>query len=56
MWKDNKKNGLGTLSLANGDKFVGNWKDNLKHGLGSHTLSNGDKFIKCEWQNDNLFR
>jgi hypothetical protein len=33
-WKDNKRNGEGNLTLANGDNYVGNFIDDKKDGEG----------------------
>lgn len=36
--------GVGTLSYADGDKYVGEWKDGKKCGKGELLYINGDKF------------
>lgn len=36
--------GMGTLSYADGDKYVGEWKDGKKSGKGELIYINGDKF------------
>jgi len=36
--------GLGTLSYADGDKYIGEWKDGKKSGKGELVYINGDKF------------
>ena len=42
-YKDDKRNGHGTLTFADGDKYVGEWKDNNYHGQGTYTFADGDK-------------
>ena len=38
-------NCFGTLTLNNGDKYVGEWKDGKRHGQGTYTFANGDKYV-----------
>jgi hypothetical protein len=40
-----KRNGRGTLTLANGDKYVGEFKGNRANGRGALTYANGDKYV-----------
>ena len=40
-WKDDKRNGLGTLKYADGTTYYGEWKDDMWHGLGTLTLPDG---------------
>ena len=40
-WKDNKKNGRGTLRYSDGDVYDGEFKDGLKHGRGTFRYANG---------------
>ena len=40
-----KKHGLGTLTGANGDKYVGNLKDSKPHGRGTYRWANGNKYV-----------
>lgn len=42
---DNKRNGTGTYTWANGTKYIGGWKDDLFHGQSVYTFSDGDCFI-----------
>ena len=49
--KDSKKNGQGTYTYANGDKYVGEYKDGKKNGQGTYYYSNGEKFIGG-WKNN----
>ena len=41
----NCKNGNGTSTYANGDKYVGQWKDSKPNGQGTVTFANGDKYV-----------
>lgn len=43
-----KRNGFGTLILANKDKYQGQWKNDLKHGIGYYYYANGE-FYKGDW-------
>jgi hypothetical protein len=40
---DDKPDGEGTYTSADGDQYVGGWKNGLKHGYGTYTWSNGAK-------------
>ena len=44
-WKDNKKNGQGTLTYADGNKYVGEWKDNNRNGQGTFTYADGSEYV-----------
>jgi len=35
--KEDKRNGIGVLYYANGDKYEGEWKDNEKMGAGKNS-------------------
>ena len=45
MDKDWLPNGQGTVTLPNGDKYVGEYKDDKKHGQGTLTSPDGDKYV-----------
>jgi hypothetical protein len=47
MWarKDYTYHGQGTLTWANGRKYVGEWKDGKAHGQGTETFANGRKYV-----------
>ena len=47
----NCKNGQGTYTWANGNKYVGEWKDGLMHGQGTYTWTGGNKYVG-EYKND----
>lgn len=36
--------GQGTLTFANGNKYVGEWKDGLRSGEGVFDWANGNKY------------
>ena len=36
---------MGTLSYANGEKYVGGWKDGNYNGMGTYTWPNGQKYV-----------
>ena len=43
--------GQGTMTWANGDKYVGEWKDAKRHGKGTGTYADGDKYVG-KWKDD----
>ena len=45
QWKDGKRHGEGTLTLADGGKYVGQYKDSKKHGEGTYTYTDGAKYV-----------
>ena len=44
--------GEGTLTFADGNKYVGQFKDGQKHGLGKFTFASGRVHHDGEWVND----
>ena len=36
---------FGSLTVPNGDKYVGEWKDGKYNGQGTYTFANGDKYV-----------
>ena len=44
MHKDNKRNGQGVITFANGDKYVGDFKADKQNGLGTYTTPDGRIF------------
>ena len=44
-WKDDKRHGHGTSTLADGDQHVGEYKDGKPHGQGAYTWADGDKYV-----------
>ena len=51
----NCSNGQGTLTRADGAKYVGEFKDGKRNGQGTLTLPNGDKYVG-EWKDDKKIR
>ena len=51
--KDGKRDGQGTLTLANGEKYVGTFKDHKRNGQGTYTYINGDKYVG-EWKDEKI--
>ena len=43
--------GLGSLTVPNGEKYVGEFKDGKRHGQGTVTIPNGTKY-EGEWKDD----
>ena len=43
--------GLGSLVVPNGEKYVGEFKDGKRHGQGKVTIPNGSKY-EGEWKDD----
>lgn len=41
---EGKKEGLGIMRFANGDKYTGEWHDDMKTGIGILT-KNGEKYL-----------
>ena len=39
-WNNGDKNGQGTYTYANGNKYIGEWKDDKFHGKGIYTTKN----------------
>ena len=48
-WQDGKEKGVGTLSLPDGSKYVGEYKVGKKDGQGTYTYANGNNYI-VEWK------
>ena len=43
--RDNKLNGQGTFTFANGDIYVGEFRDDKRHGQGTYTFANGHIYV-----------
>ena len=52
-WKNDKKDGQGTMFYGHGDKYVGEWKNGAKHGQGILTFHTGE-YVEQLWK-DGLF-
>ena len=48
-WKDDKRNGRGKVTCANGDVYEGEYKDNKKHGHGKYTWPDANVY-EGEWR------
>ena len=48
-FKDGKRNGKGTATLAAGETYVGEWKDDKFNGHGTLTLATGETYAG-EWK------
>ena len=44
-WKNNKKNGQGTITWYDHHKYVGQIKNGQPHGQGTLTFTNGEKYV-----------
>jgi hypothetical protein len=44
-----------TITLPDGDKYVGEVKDGLPHGKGTKTFADGDKYVG-EWKDGRRYR
>jgi hypothetical protein len=55
-FKDDKFNGQGTYTFANGNKYVGEFKDNKFNGQGTLFASNGSVTRQGIWAEDNFVR
>lgn len=47
-------NGLGTLIIANGEKFNGKFNNGIIDGDGTYYLSNNDVMLIGTWKNNKL--
>ena len=45
IFGDYIREGVGSLTYSDGDKYEGKWKDGQKNGQGTYTWSNGDKYV-----------
>ena len=43
--------GQGTMTYANGQKYVGQWKDGMYYGQGTYTYASGAKYVG-QWKDD----
>ncbi|NOT92254.1 MORN repeat-containing protein [Ferruginibacter sp.] len=43
-WVENSKEGKGTFTYKNGEKYVGDWKKGDKDGFGVYTWPNGERY------------
>jgi nucleoside diphosphate kinase len=52
MWKDDKRDGYGTYTYANGDTYAGEWKAGAKAGKGTYTAKASS--TSGQWKDDAL--
>ncbi|AUC14147.1 hypothetical protein BTO06_02825 [Tenacibaculum sp. SZ-18] len=52
-WKNEKRNGYGTYTWEDGQKYAGQWKNNLRHGDGELSFKNGE-ILYGAWTNGKL--
>ena len=45
MWHDNKREGFGRATFANGDKYEGGWSNDMRNGEGRMEYANGEIYI-----------
>ena len=45
IFGDYIKEGLGSLTYPDGQKYVGEWKDGIQHGQGTYTFSGGSRYV-----------
>ena len=50
-WKNDLKNGKGTMVWDDKSKYEGDWKDGMRHGKGTFYYTNGDKYVG-DWKDD----
>lgn len=51
QWVDGRINGFGTLTYADGDRYIGQWVDGKMNGQGTYIYADGDKY-EGEWKDD----
>jgi hypothetical protein len=44
-WKEDRKEGNGTYTYVNGDRFCGGWRNNKKHGHGTYVFANSQTSV-----------
>jgi hypothetical protein len=45
FFENDMSHGQGTITYADGSKYVGEWKDSYEHGLGTYTNADGSKYV-----------
>lgn len=43
-WRNDRKNGFGTMIFTNGDSYEGEWREGQKSGRGIYRFANGDMY------------
>ena len=44
-FRENRRNGTGTLTVPSGDRYVGEFLNDTKHGIGTLTVSDGARYV-----------
>jgi len=52
-WENEKRNGLGTYTWADGQKYIGYWKNDVRHGHGKLYFKNGE-YLSGVWTHGKL--
>ena len=52
FFENDMSHGQGTITYADGSKYVGEWKDSYEHGQGTYTNADGSKYVG-EYKNGN---
>ena len=52
LTKNNKFNGKGRLTHANGDYYIGQWQDGVANGYGIFVDKKGGSIYDGNWKND----
>jgi hypothetical protein len=52
-WRDDKQNGQGTATWADGDVYTGDWKNGAKHGQGKFIIKIGGSYVGG-YRNDSM--
>ncbi len=51
-WREEKRNGVGSRTYFNGDKYTGGWKDGKRHGDGKYSAAVGT--YEGMWKDDRI--
>jgi hypothetical protein len=52
-WKNNKRNGYGSYTWEDGQKYVGLWQNDVRHGKGILNFNNGEQ-LSGNWEQGKL--
>merc|ERR1712224_695424 len=56
QWKEDNRNGRGTLRTIEGSRYIGNWKDDLRDGAGESTWQTSEvkllTYYNGQWVKD----
>lgn len=48
-WSNDSRNGTGTYTYTNGDKYEGEWSNNMRHGHGAYTYAETGAKVRNKW-------